>query len=255
MATASSVSVSLKADGNTVTVPVDDVARLMYYLQCVTTGIGINVLPPDLTNYRHYQHLTTARRNLVFKYAYELSPDLFIDKVIFLDNGHEVIPRGYNNEFCTISAAVSLVSIQQDLLLAGKAQSASRVMFYNTAWLQTHYWEPFRRNRFAIARAVGSLHCLHCDGTNGLCSCSNGCPRGRDTQCREFDSTAGIELLTDFFEALSTISSPPSDQDSSRVIATAHQQDSETHNAVCDGCTESKEDIRRAVQVQSMRRL
>lgn len=133
------------------------------------------------------------------------------------------------------------MSIQPDFLLAGKTQSATKVMFYNTTWLQNYYCNPYRNNQISISRAIGFLHCFHCDGISRRCSCTNGCPQGENALCRNDDSTASIDnFIAELLEALTIISSPPENQDPPRVTAAARhwQREPETHNNVfCDGCS------------------
>ena len=227
MATASMLSVNVRPEGVNVQVPDNDISRFMYYLRCITKGTGIDILQDDLTDYQNHWRLSATRVDAVFKCAYELSPDVVVGKVIYLDDDHEVIPRGSINEFCTISAAMDIVSIQQEFFFAGKFQNATRVMFYKTAWLEKFYHGPFRRNKQRVARAaLGSLHCFHCQGGDIQCQCSNGCLKGTETQCYETDAMEGLRAITGFLEALSvttttrSVTPPPSNEDLS----------------FCDGC-------------------
>ncbi|KIJ42079.1 hypothetical protein M422DRAFT_31470 [Sphaerobolus stellatus SS14] len=179
MATATSVSVNA-TQGDTITILVenDDISMLMYYLDCVTVGIGLDILPKELMDFAKHRSLSPAQRALVFSKACELSPDKFIDKFIFRDDTREMINNG-RNSFWTIEAACKVVSLQRDLFIAGKVQTATEVMFFETSWLDDAYTHPMQR----LSRPfTGSAHCLHCQGDFGPCLCSN-CPRFEDSEC------------------------------------------------------------------------
>jgi len=55
----------------------------MYYLNCVTIGVGLDILADDLVRFKDYRLLNPARIAVVFKTAIELSPDVFMGKIIF----------------------------------------------------------------------------------------------------------------------------------------------------------------------------
>ncbi|KAF8154959.1 hypothetical protein B0H34DRAFT_660306 [Crassisporium funariophilum] len=222
MATLSQVSLNVKETSISTTVPDDDVARLMYYLRCVTVSLNIDILADELVDYKNYHLLTAAGIALVFKFCLELSPDEFLDKLIFLDNNREVLHGSSDNTFLTISAACDVVSVQRDIIIAGKVQNVTRVMFYNTLWLDTYYNRPIERNAQRIARVLlGTRHCIHCMGTDGVvCKCLE-CPRSTDSECQP--------LLNLLFGALST-NDPPS---YSTIVPTKAPI---VHECTCDGC-------------------
>ncbi|KIJ42084.1 hypothetical protein M422DRAFT_31475 [Sphaerobolus stellatus SS14] len=198
MATAASFSVNATNTGVSITVPNDDLARIMYYLNCVTVGVGLDILMNDIVDYKNFRLLSATRRALVFHTAKELSPDEFIDKVIFRDDEKEMT-KETRNSFWTIEAACDIVSLQRDILIAGKIQNATKVMFFQTSWLEDNYIKPMQR----LARVyLGSRHCAHCQGESGICPCTT-CPRPSDSQCRPMPS------LMDLLEVLTEISSPP----------------------------------------------
>src|SRR5258708_7386354 len=104
MATASALSFNVKEYGVNTIIPDDDIARLMYYLNCVTIGVGLDILQDDIVRYKDYNLLSPTRIAVVFKTAVELSPDVFIGKILFRDDEGEVTGSSSNN-FVSISAA------------------------------------------------------------------------------------------------------------------------------------------------------
>ena len=219
MATATGLSLNVTHHGVTTTIPDDDVARLMYYLHSVTFGVGLDILQDDLISYKQYYLLSPARIAVVFKTAVELKPEEFIGKVIFRDDAGDVTGAS-SNKFITITAAADVISIQRNVIVAGRATDVTKVMFFKSIWLKTYYTDPIER----IARAIlGTNHCNHCQGDEGICACTS-CPRGDSAKCRP--------LFNAFLEALVTPVSPrpASPQPPPRQIAPNQ------HQANCDGC-------------------
>lgn len=202
MATAAGVSLEVRDVGSAVTVPNDDVARLMYYLNCVTVGCGLDIIQDDLVDYRRYYRLSTSRADSVFALALTFSPDEVINKVIYLDDGS--LCGSSSNKFFEISSATQLLSIQSEFVLAGQTQSVQKIMVFTPGWLESFYIDPLKRNISRLERITGqdTLHCSHCKGQSGRCSCTS-CPRTSRSQCRP--STRNL-LLGALVEAISEIS-------------------------------------------------
>jgi hypothetical protein len=218
MATASMFSVNVKATGVSVVVPDDDTARLMYYLGSVTVGVGLDILQDDLVDWRNHWRLSIARKAAVFKAAVEFSPNEFLDKLIFQDDKGEVVKGTSLNEFCDISVACNVVSVQRDVVIAGKVQNVTKIMFFKSAWLEKYYIGPTTR----IARAIlGSKHCAHCKGVDGLCTCET-CPRSSNSECQP--------LLNMLLGALTGTSI------SARSPSPAPVKNPNAHECKCDGC-------------------
>lgn len=210
MAAAAAFSFDVENYGVSTVIPDDDIARLMYYLNCITVGIDLDILADDLVAYKHYRLLSPARIALVVQCALELSPDEVIDKLIFRDDAGDVT-RNLPNKFLNISAACSVVALDESVLIAGKVRKATKVMFFKSSWLKQYYIEPMAR----IARVLlRTQHCSHCEGAQGICCCST-CPRTSESKCQPF--------LNAFLDVISM--APP-----------APQADLDKHQCNCDGC-------------------
>jgi hypothetical protein len=220
MPTASAFSLNVKDYGVTTVIPDDDIARLMYYLNCVTIGVGLDLLQDDLVRYKDYNSLSPARIAVVFKTAVELSPDVFIGKILFRDDEGEITGNSPNS-FVSISAACDIVSLQSDIIIAGKVQNVTKVMFFKSSWLKRFYVDPLQR----IARAIlGTRHCSHCDGED-LCTCTSACTRPSESKCQP--------LLGALLDALMSPSSPSPTPISRRPTP---QPEDNKHQSNCDGC-------------------
>lgn len=181
--TTSSWSVNVQDKTVGITVANDDVARLMYYLNCVTSELNLHILDNDLLAHENYKNLSATRVATVFQTALELKPDLLIGKLIFSDEQHEVIPKQFNNAFVSITAACQYASVQRNVFLAGQTQNVTDVMFFNNAWLNKNYYHPINNISNAI-RGREHWHCDHCNGTSGTCACRV-CLRSSRSVCTE----------------------------------------------------------------------
>lgn len=178
MAALAQVITTVEDNTRLITVPNSPIAMLMYYLKCVTHSLGLHVLPNDLINYANPHALSLPRSILVVKKALELSPDLFINKMIFNDDAARVVPAGQLNTYITTTRACRIVSVQSSFALAAHTTTISNVMLYKSAWLNEVYYTPLE----CIRLAGPSKHCQHCDGENAPCSCWK-CPLGSRSEC------------------------------------------------------------------------
>ena len=143
--TASQLSANIVRTGHIVTVPNNDLARIMYYLQCVTQSVNMDILPDDCIEYQNYRNLSSNRVDLVIKFAQILSPGELINKLIFRDDEGDFIKRGMINEFASITVACDIIHVQQSVVIGGKVQDVSKIMFFKSEWLTRNYYDPMRR--------------------------------------------------------------------------------------------------------------
>jgi|SRR5579859_4027371 len=143
--TARQLSANIVRTGQTVTVPNNDLARIMYYLNCVTKAVDMDILPDDCIEYQNYRYLSSNRIDLVIKFAQILSPGELINKLIFRDDEGDIIKRGDSNEFASITVACNIIHVQQSVVIGGKVQNVTKVMFFKSEWLTRNYYDPLRR--------------------------------------------------------------------------------------------------------------
>lgn len=228
MATVAGLSVNVSSFGAVVTIPDDDIARLMYYLRCVTLSLGLDILQDDLVDFRNYRKLNANRRRSVYKAALEYPPSFFNNKLIFKDDAGEIVTGSNTNDFINITTACNVVSVQRDFVLGGQVRDVTKVMFYKSSWLNKHYNRPIER----LANVYGTKHCQHCEGENLVCACSI-CPRKSNSKCTPvFESfiEAWITGVASASVSQPTRAAPPrAPTPPPKPIPTQHQ-------AHCDGC-------------------
>lgn len=77
--------IGFEESGRSVTVPSNDVAKLMYYLHCVCTVIDCHndVDMQRLVKYENWYNLSTDEKKQLLVFCYAFSPDVFDNKVFF----------------------------------------------------------------------------------------------------------------------------------------------------------------------------
>lgn len=136
------------------TVPNNNMARLMYYLSSVDslTDFGI---PYELKNYDNYNNLSFDQENQVIALAFLLSPDVFIERGIMINE-----PRlcgNCNNEFYEISDSRTAVAATREFVIAGKQVRTLKIMAFKMAWIENHFVQPinyYDRRLKAIANGT-----------------------------------------------------------------------------------------------------
>jgi len=185
-------------------VPDNDIARLMYYLNCVTSAVGLHILQDDLIAYRQYQHLSNIRSSHVIQAANKYGPNEYVGKVIFCDDDNSVT-KNSGNKFVTIGSASAIVSVDKELTISGRTWTAKNVMFFKSAWLARFYTEPMARVYF------DTNHCRHCEGKPCACACLT-CPRTPESQCHPLHRAPFEMITTDRHHHGSSISEPSNSQ-------------------------------------------
>ncbi|KAK8837357.1 hypothetical protein M9Y10_036790 [Tritrichomonas musculus] len=134
-------ALNIRATGSTANVPNHPMARLMYYLRTVNSLIDFDI-PYDLRDYSNYDSLSFDEENQVLMLSTLLSPDLFIEKGIMI-NEPRLCPN-CNNEFYEISAIQSRVAVTQEFVVGGKRVRTLEIMAFKPIWLESNYIAPIK---------------------------------------------------------------------------------------------------------------
>ncbi|CAF1048986.1 unnamed protein product [Rotaria magnacalcarata] len=124
-------------------VPNSDIAKIMYYLNCVCYCIDYN--DNDIrryTNYARWASLSDEEDRLVFVLGMTLSPDLFIGKVFFPS---DALSRDMTGRFYEISQINHQLVVVPSLVIGGRTCRVNRILAYKQVWLQENYIDPMRR--------------------------------------------------------------------------------------------------------------
>ncbi|CAF0751734.1 unnamed protein product [Rotaria sordida] len=149
MAMIQSTNFDVKAFGKNVTIPNADIAKIMYYIDCVCTVIDYN--DREIQRYRNYSNwanMSDAEDRLIFILALALSPDELEKKVFF--NSPQLCPNS-NNQFYEIGEIKNQLLIVQSLFIGGQQRNVKKIMAYKSAWMQTFYLQPMRNLAFRFS--------------------------------------------------------------------------------------------------------
>ncbi|CAF1416964.1 unnamed protein product [Adineta ricciae] len=175
---------SLEENSVSVTVPNNDVARLMYYLNCVCTAIDCN-RDPDIqrfTNYRSWYSLSISEQKELLVVCYTFSPDVFDDRVFFHS---DALCQGSSNKFYKVNQVRQHLLAAESIVIAGQVREVHQIMTYTMEWMKRNYFDPMQRlaqslsnPRPAITGSVYTPRVVHqpirsssSSKCNGTCVC------------------------------------------------------------------------------------
>lgn len=135
------VSIGIQAKCVKVYVPQNPMGKLMYYLQTVNALIDFNV-PYSLQNYKEYQSLSFDEENQVLALAVLLSPDIFIENGIMINEPR--LCQNFPMQIYEISAMHSAIAITEEFVIGGKKVHTLMIMAYKNSWLERNYFNPIK---------------------------------------------------------------------------------------------------------------
>jgi len=135
--------VELKRSGQTVTVPDNDVARLMYYLNCVCVAIQCDQDSEirRFTNYSDWASLSVDGQKVLLALCYTFSPDILDDKVFFHS---DALCGDSTNEFYEVSQVRHQLLAAESIVIAGQTREVNKIMTYKMQWLEKYYLIPMQ---------------------------------------------------------------------------------------------------------------
>jgi hypothetical protein len=148
-------NIKVEAIGQKVTIPNDDVAKLMYYLSCVDTVINYNEID-RLTDYENYDLLSVDGMAELFKLVLLFNPKIFIDAGIFILDP-VLVPDDSDNEFYQITDERIGIHVNSEIVIGGRTVKVLKVMACNLDWLNTFYFEPWK-NIFEAAEREKEMY-------------------------------------------------------------------------------------------------
>ena len=132
--------IRIKEDSVRASVPDNDIARLMYYLKCVSSVLKNNGLS-QYTNYNKYYNLSSKEKNEVIQLANIFNPIILIKAKVF-------IPKedlDMDNRFFKITdESLNFHAIEQ-IVIGGITTKVLKIMFFKFSWLNNNYLLPLKR--------------------------------------------------------------------------------------------------------------
>ena len=136
--------VRVEAYGTTATIPDDNYAKLMYYLDCVLKVIEYDGNNNKLTDFRNYSNLNNEEKKAVVQLAILFNPKLFIDANIFI-LAQGLFPDSSDNQFFKITDERIGVHVNQQIVIGGRTVKVLKKMGCNSSWLNRNYIIPLER--------------------------------------------------------------------------------------------------------------
>lgn len=124
-------------------VPNNDVARLMYYFNCVCSAIQYN--DTDVSRYRNYQnwsYLSSEEIRVLLVLCLTISPDVLDNKVFFHS---DALCGNSPNRFFEISEVSNQLLAVESIVIAGRRCRVTSIMTYKMSWMHTNYINPIKR--------------------------------------------------------------------------------------------------------------
>ena len=136
--------VGYKATGRTVTVPSNNFARLMYYLNCVASITDLDkIIPSSLRDYNEYSSLTYSEKKQLVKLCFILTPKFFVQNKVFInDDELHILPENTSNQFYEVNDTRIGVHINSGLTIAGRRVTVSKYMVFERNWIKNNWENP-----------------------------------------------------------------------------------------------------------------
>lgn len=127
--------------GHGIVVPTTAKSKLMYYLSCINTLLkekGERTKPEiqKLCDYGKHHLLTEEETDLLLLMCYLLSPDVLLNKCVFLD---DQLCKDYDNNFYELNAVRNRLVVTRNLMVAGEQRTVHRIMACRLDYLQSFY--------------------------------------------------------------------------------------------------------------------
>jgi len=136
----------IEATGTRVSVPNNNIARLMYYLSCLNSCIDF--IPEEATQYSKYHLLSEGDKASIVALCVLVSPDLLLGKVLFPVPPGSPLLNGSSNEFYKITEASRILAADQVgddvVVIDGKRVKVTKFMVLSETWLMNHYINPLK---------------------------------------------------------------------------------------------------------------
>lgn len=122
-------------------VPNNDMAKLMYYLNCVNCLIDFDI-PSKLRNYEKYRYLSYEEENEILCLAIILSPDEFVKRKVMVPVSK--LDGGLSNRFFKITDTKLAFHVTSEFFIGGRQVHTLEIMFFEIDWLERNYSDPIK---------------------------------------------------------------------------------------------------------------
>ncbi|CAF1050307.1 unnamed protein product [Rotaria sordida] len=187
---------SLRPTSTRATVPDNDLARLMYYLNCVFNAIEYK--DQDVRRYRDYHNwslLSDTEQRAVLVFALALSPNELDGQVFFHS---DELCGDSSNKFYELSQVRHQLLAVQSIVISGQTHNVKKIMTYKMSWIQNNYIEPVKRLTYYFnqqrERQIAAARAKSARVTYAYQSSPSNCPTSSADWCKTKEIAAACEV-------------------------------------------------------------
>ena len=141
--------------GKEVTIPSNNTARCMYYIDCILTCIDLesgqmNAIQ-QYRDYQNYWRLNESDKRKVIELCEILSPSKLKNEIIFEEPD---LCGSYRNEFLKFSSSRLAVAAVENICIAGISSKKLNIMVYKNSWIQDYYYSALSGLRAELTPVV-----------------------------------------------------------------------------------------------------
>ena len=125
-----------------VTVPRDNLARLMYYLNSVNSVLAGSPFPSYVTDYRNYDDASKSTKKEIVLLAALFNPNELLGKVFHAVSDSHPQLQGSRNAFIEITAASRQFVVTEAFMVGGHRVQTASIMLCTADWLSTNWEQP-----------------------------------------------------------------------------------------------------------------
>ena len=129
-----------------VTVPDNDTARLMYYLESMHTVLDLETTEYNIARMKDYNNhflLTNDEKVKLFALCCYLSPDELNNKCMFQS---DEMCGDMNNRFFRLNSTETAFVAAESVFVGTAKVSVKKIMVYKMSWMRTFYINPMARS-------------------------------------------------------------------------------------------------------------
>ena len=174
-------TIKFEDTSRTVTVPDNDLARLMYYLECVSSLLNYSEIQ-KYTDYKNYFLLSSDDQAKVCAFAILLSPEILLKANIFIIEPR-LLTSGSRNQFFKITDERIGVHVDQEIVIGGRSVQVKKIMVCNQSWINDNYTKSLANllSSYNSTETVSNLNNnntyvnYNSSNTSNGCSCKKCC--------------------------------------------------------------------------------
>jgi hypothetical protein len=128
--------------------PENDVCRVSYFLRCCVSECGIALdVPIIFLNHTAAHHLPPEQQQLLFSLALQaFRLEALLNRIIFIDDEHLVLPQNVSHSFVTATTPSDLVTLSRIFPSAVSLPTTGKLLLCTSEWLNMFYVSPLIRN-------------------------------------------------------------------------------------------------------------